>query len=89
MARPSLTSATGTTIEDATAAAAEGRRVTVHRGRQTVAVVPVSDLARLEELDREEDRLLGEAAAAAKAEAEASGEAPLPWFEADRRLGEL
>lgn len=75
-------------MEDAFAEAVSGRRVKVRRGRRAVAVVPMEDLQRLEELDAEEDRLLGEAAQAAKAEAEAKGEKPVPWEDADRRLGE-
>jgi maleate cis-trans isomerase len=85
VARPS----SATTLEAAFTEAAAGRRVKVRRGRQAVAVVPVEDLARLEELDAEEDRLLGEAAQQAKAAAEAQGETPVPWEEADQRLGEL
>lgn len=90
MARqPASTPTAESTLEAAFAEAAGGRRVKVRRGRKTVAVVPVEDLERLEELDRAEDRALGDVARAAKAEAEANGEAPVLWAEADRRLGEL
>ena len=80
------------TWEAAFSQAAAGQRVTVRRGRRTVAVVPVADLARLEDLEAEEaaeDADLLAASLAAEAAAQAMGEEPVPWAEADQRLGEL
>lgn len=42
-------------LDAAFAAAAAGERVTVRRGRQAAAVVPLADLDRLVRLDAEED----------------------------------
>ncbi|MCC7491429.1 MAG: hypothetical protein IT204_03740 [Fimbriimonadaceae bacterium] len=66
-------------VASAVAAAVAGQRVRLRVGQQVVAVVPLDDLELLAALDREEDRLLGEAAAAAKAAALAAGEEPLLW----------
>ncbi|MBI2300689.1 MAG: type II toxin-antitoxin system Phd/YefM family antitoxin [Armatimonadetes bacterium] len=74
-------------LETALAEAAAGRRARVRRGHKTVAVVPLEDLERLEELDAEEDADLLAASLAAEAEAKANGEEPVPWEDVKRRAG--
>ena len=60
------------------------RVVVERRGKKLVAVVPVEDLALLEEI---EDRLDAEAAKQAKVEARRKKEKPIPWKKARRQLG--
>ena len=62
-----------------------GERIIVHRrGRNLAALIPLQDLALLEEL---EDRQDAAAARKALANAKAKGETPIPWAEAKRKLG--
>lgn len=60
------------------------RVVLMRNGRPAVAVIPVEDLALLEEFEDARDLLL-----AKKAEAEASRkrQKPVPWTEAKKKLG--
>lgn len=77
----------GNSLEAACAEAAAGRRARVRHGRQTVAVVPLADLVRLEEYEAEEDAALLAAAQAAKAEWLASGEPSVAWEDVKARAG--
>ena len=62
-----------------------GERIIVHRrGRNLAALVPLEDLALLEELEDRED---AEAARRALANAKAKGEMPIPWAQAKKKLG--
>ncbi|MBI2372311.1 MAG: type II toxin-antitoxin system Phd/YefM family antitoxin [Deltaproteobacteria bacterium] len=62
-----------------------GERIVLHRrGKDVAALIPVEDLALLEEL---EDRLDVEEGEKALAEAEAKGEKPVPWEQAKKDLG--
>ena len=62
-----------------------GERIVLHRrGRNLAALIPLQDLALLEEL---EDRQDAAAARKALANAKAKGEKPIPWTEAKKRLG--
>lgn len=74
-----------TDLETAFAEAAAGKRVRFRRGRQTVAMISLADLRRLEEL--EEDAWLNAEADRALAEQEASGEEWIPYEEVRRRAG--
>lgn len=68
--------------------AAAGERVVVRRaGAELVAVVPLEDLRRLEELEAEEDRLDAEEAERIMAVARANGEEPVAWEQVKRELG--
>ncbi len=61
-----------------------GERVVLHRrGRNLAALIPLEDLALLEEL---EDRQDAEEARQALADAEAKGEKPIPWAQAKKKL---
>ncbi len=53
------------------------------RGKDVAAIVPLEDLASLEEL---EERLDAEEAEKALAEARRKGEKPIPWEKAKREL---
>ncbi len=62
-----------------------GERVVLHRrGRNLAALIPLEDLALLEEL---EDRQDAEEARKALASAKAKGEKPIPWAQAKKKLG--
>jgi prevent-host-death family protein len=62
-----------------------GERIVVQRrGRKLAALIPLEDLALLEEL---EDRQDAEAARRALANAKAKGEMPIPWKQAKKKLG--
>jgi len=62
-----------------------GERIVLHRrGRSLAALIPVEDLALLEEL---EDRRDVEEARKALAGAKARGEKPIPWEQAKKKLG--
>jgi len=62
-----------------------GERIIVHRrGRNLAALIPLEDLALLEELEDRED---AEAARRALANAKAKGEMPIPWTQAKKKLG--
>ena len=62
-----------------------GERIVLHRrGRSLAALIPVEDLALLEEL---EDRRDVEEARKALADAKARGEKPIPWARAKKKLG--
>lgn len=62
-----------------------GERIVVHRrGRKLAALIPLEDLALLEEL---EDRQDAEAARRALASAKAQGEMPISWTRAKKNLG--
>lgn len=62
-----------------------GERIVLHRrGRNLAALIPLEDLALLEEL---EDRQDAEDAQKALAEAKAKGEKPVPWPHAKKKLG--
>ena len=62
-----------------------GERIVLHRrGRNLAALIPLDDLALLEEL---EDRQDAEAARNALANAKARGETPIPWTQAKKKLG--
>lgn len=62
-----------------------GERIVLHRrGRNLAALIPLEDLALLEEL---EDRQDVEAARKALADAKAKGERPIPWAQAKKKLG--
>ncbi|NUQ00770.1 MAG: hypothetical protein HUU35_13045 [Armatimonadetes bacterium] len=74
-------------MDAAFAAAAGGCRVRVRRGRKAVAVVPLEDLQRLEELDSSEDRLLGDLADSAKQEWETAGKPTIAWDDVKRAAG--
>ena len=54
------------------------------KGKDVAALVPVEDLATLEEL---EDRIDAEIGAKALAEMRAKGEKPIPWEQVKARLG--
>ena len=61
-----------------------GERVVLHRlGRNLAALIPLEDLALLEEL---EDRQDAEEARQALADAKAKGEKPIPWAQAKKKL---
>ncbi len=61
-----------------------GQRIVLHRrGKDLVAMIPVEDLALLEEL---EDRLDVEEAEKALAQARSKRERPIPWEKAKMRL---
>jgi prevent-host-death family protein len=61
-----------------------GERVVLHRrGRNLAALIPLEDLALLEEL---EDRQDAEEARKALADAKAKGEKPIPWAQAKKKL---
>lgn len=75
-----------TDVQRALQAAVEGERVRLRHGGALVAVVPVSDL---ELIEAYEERFLDAAADAALRAAAESGEEPVPWDEADERLGRL
>ncbi|GMV98166.1 MAG: hypothetical protein AMXMBFR83_25180 [Phycisphaerae bacterium] len=76
MARTPITNA-----EEAVAEAVAGRRVKLRLGRQTVAVVSLADLRRLEDLEDAAE------ARAALAEFKASGEEAIPAADLRRQLG--
>ncbi len=62
-----------------------GERIVLHRrGKDLAAMIPVEDLALLEEL---EDRLDVEEAEKILAQAKAKGEKPIPWERAKKKLG--
>ena len=62
-----------------------GERNALHRrGRDLAALIPLEDLALLEELG---DRQDVKAARKALADARAKGEKPIPWAQAKRKLG--
>jgi prevent-host-death family protein len=60
------------------------RIILTHRGKDAAVLLPIEDLARLEELEDECDV---EAARNSELEAKMSGEAPLAWGELKRTLG--
>jgi len=61
-----------------------GERIVLHRrGRNLAALIPLEDLALLEEL---EDRQDAEEARKALADAKAKGEKPIPWAQAKKKL---
>ncbi len=61
-----------------------GERIVLHRrGKDLAALVPVEDLALLEEL---EDRLDAQEAEKILAQAKAKGEKPIPWEQAKKKL---
>ncbi len=62
----------------------QDRVVLRHRGKDIAAIVPMEDLAALEEL---EDRRDAEAAFQALAEMEQQGEKPIPYEQVRRKLG--
>ncbi|OFV90440.1 MAG: hypothetical protein A3H28_10050 [Acidobacteria bacterium RIFCSPLOWO2_02_FULL_61_28] len=65
--------------------ASKRERVIVRRnGRNVAAIVPMEDLAALEEL---EDRRDLRAAKKALADAKKKGEKPIPWAKAKKELG--
>ncbi len=62
-----------------------GERIVLHRrGRNLAALIPLEDLALLEEL---EDRQDAQEARKALADAKAKGEKPIPWAQAKKKLG--
>lgn len=62
-----------------------GERVILdRRGKSLAALIPLEDLALLEEL---EDRQDAEEARKALADAQAKGERPIPWTKAKKKLG--
>ncbi len=62
-----------------------GERIVLHRrGKDLAAMIPIEDLALLEEL---EDRLDVEEAEKILAQAKAKGEKPIPWERAKKKLG--
>jgi prevent-host-death family protein len=62
-----------------------GERIVLHRrGKNLAALIPLEDLALLEEL---EDRQDAEEARKALADANAMGERPIPWAKAKKKLG--
>ena len=62
-----------------------GERIVLHRrGRSLAALIPIEDLALLEEL---EDRQDAEDARKALADAQGKGERPISWARAKKRLG--
>lgn len=62
-----------------------GDRIVVHRrGRNLAALIPLEDLALLEEL---EDRQDAESARRALASAKAKSETPISWKQAKKKLG--
>ena len=62
-----------------------GERIVLdRRGRSLAALIPLEDLALLEEL---EDRQDAEEARKALADAQAKGERPIPWTKAKKKLG--
>ena len=62
-----------------------GERIVLHRrGKSLAALIPLEDLAVLEEL---EDRQDAEEAQKALAAAKAKGERPIPWPQAKKKLG--
>ena len=66
-------------------AAAKRERIIVQRnGKNVAAIVPMEDLAALEEL---EDRLDLAAAKRALADSKKKGEKPIPWAKAKNELG--
>jgi PHD/YefM family antitoxin component YafN of YafNO toxin-antitoxin module len=78
VARQRSTTSAPTDLEAAFQAAAAGKRVKVRRGRKTVVLVPLEDLERLEEADRDDDRALAAVAREALEEYTSSGEAGTP-----------
>ena len=60
------------------------RVIVRRRGKNVAAIVPMEDLATLEEL---EDRRDLEQAKKALADAKKKGEKPIPWTKAKRELG--
>ncbi|HMD85022.1 MAG TPA: type II toxin-antitoxin system prevent-host-death family antitoxin [Terriglobia bacterium] len=61
-----------------------GERIVLHRrGRNLAALIPLEDLALLEEL---EDRQDAEEARKTLAEARVKGEKPIPWAQAKKKL---
>lgn len=65
--------------------AARGERLVVQRrGRDVAALVPLEDLARLEEAEDEAD---ARAAREALDEMERTGEKPIPWEQVKREAG--
>ena len=74
-------------LQDALARVSQGKEriVLQSEGKDVAVLVPLDDLPLIEEL---EDRLDIEAAEAAEAEAEARGEAPVPWEDACKQLGQ-
>ncbi|MCC7492726.1 MAG: hypothetical protein IT204_10280 [Fimbriimonadaceae bacterium] len=75
-------------FEAACRTVAAGGRAVVQREGLQLAVVPLDDLARLEELDAQEDADLLAASLAAEAAVQERGEQPVPWAAAERRLAE-
>lgn len=71
-------------VKGALQAAVQGERVRLRFADGLVAVVPIADL---ELLEAYEDELLHRAADAALQAAADTGEEPVPWDEADERLG--
>lgn len=62
-----------------------GERIVLHRrGRDAAALVPVEDLRLIEEL---EDRIDVEEAKRILAQMKRTGERPIPWSKARKRLG--
>jgi prevent-host-death family protein len=61
-----------------------GERIILHRrGRNLAALIPVEDLALLEELEDQRD---AQEARQALADSKAKGETPIPWAQAKKKM---
>ena len=85
MARSTTSTAKESFAETLRRVASKRERVIVRRkGKNVAAIVPLEDLATLEEL---EDRRDLERAKKALADAKKKGEKPIPWTKAKKELG--